>query len=202
MAESKELNWPHTGAVLAGGNSSRMGKPKEGILLQDGHKMIEHAISTLSPLCKNVVIIGKCEGYKTSNITVIPDKRPELGPLEGIETLLTSNLDTEYLVVACDQPFLTKDLLLRLVTSKSSSLIRLFGTGNRKDRETNSFPGYYSGKLLSHVQDCIQKNKLAMYTMIKSCKDVEWISISEKERLLLKSINTPCDLEEALNETH
>ena len=33
--------WPHTGAVLAGGRSTRMGRPKEDVILPDGRGMAE-----------------------------------------------------------------------------------------------------------------------------------------------------------------
>ena len=40
-------HWNHTGAILAGGLSKRMGSPKEGVQLWDSRPMIEHVIETL-----------------------------------------------------------------------------------------------------------------------------------------------------------
>src|SRR3989338_1209190 len=80
----------------------------------------------------------------------IPDHKPDSGPLGGIETLLSSNLDTEYLVVACDQPLLTVELLQKLAKSTPSSNIRLFTFESFSD--INPFPGIYPSSLLPHIK--------------------------------------------------
>ena len=186
-------HWNHTGAILAGGLSKRMGSPKEGVQLWDSRPMIEHVIETLEKVCKEVVIVGKCEGYDDSEKhKIIPDMTPNFGPLGGIKSLLSSNIDNEYIVAACDQPFLTEDLLRLLIKEGLSGKLRLFQTGSNK--KINPFPGYFSTSLLQHVKDSIKKGKTAMHEMIESYSNIHWIPIEESKIELLRSINTQHDL--------
>ncbi|MBI2996334.1 MAG: molybdenum cofactor guanylyltransferase [Candidatus Melainabacteria bacterium] len=187
-----QSHWQHTGAILAGGQSKRMGRPKEGVLLWDLRPMIEHVMDILQTICKSIVIVGKCEGYYPKQNKFISDRLPNLGPIGGIESLLSSNLDTEYLVVACDQPFLTQEILKFLIKDEEPEKIKLFkASGNKK---INPFPGYYPASILSHVKDSIQKGRTAMHEMIVDCPSVTWIPIQESQESFLRSINTPSDL--------
>ena len=191
------LKWQHTGAIFAGGQSKRMGSPKEGVLLWDNRPMIEHVIEVLKKVCKKIIIIGKCEGYDSKDITLLQDITLNLGPVGGLKTLLSSGIDTEYLVVACDQPLLTPELLRKLIKSEVSSKLRLFSYSGFTD--INPLPGYYSSSLLSHVQDSIKNGFTAMHEMIENYPSVSWVSITQAEALLLKNVNTPHDLEEVKN---
>ena len=139
-----------------------------------------------------MVIVGKCEGYDREKHKNIPDMTPNLGPLGGIESLLSSNIDNEYIVAACDQPFLTEDLLRLLIKEGLSGKLRLFQTGSNK--KINPFPGYFSTSLLQHVKDSIKKGKTAMHEMIESYSNIHWIPIEESKIEFLRSINTQHDL--------
>ncbi len=198
--QSKEFNnlkWPHIGTILAGGQSKRMGEPKEGVLLWDKKPMIDHLINTLSKITREILILGEPKGIdikSRKDIKCISDHKPGSGPLGGIETLLNSRLGAEYLVVACDQPLLTVELLQKLIKSTPSSNIRLFAFEGFN--ELNPFPGIYPSSLLPHVKYSIQKGLTAMHEMIQSCPNITWVPINQSEAALLKSINTPEDLKE------
>ena len=197
IIKSHRPKWTHTGAILAGGKSKRMGLPKPDILLTDGRSMLEHVLETLSLVCKQIVIVGewkKGENEKEENkkgIIQIADYIPGLGPLEGIGTLLSSNLDSEYLIVACDQPFLTTELLLKLV-EKSSTSLQLFNFED--DKKIQPFPGYYPVSCLSYIKKSIELGKNAMHEFIRSTP-VNWIQMSKDSEQFVKSINTPEELQ-------
>ena len=92
--------WPHTIAILIGGQSSRMGVPKHGVVLPNGVTMLDTMISFAKHTAQKLVIVGgEVDGYES-----IPDQRYQVGPVAGIEALLASNLDQQYLVVGCDMP--------------------------------------------------------------------------------------------------
>src|SRR5690606_3654886 len=50
--------WPHTGVILAGGESTRMGRPKECIILPDGRTMLRTMVDLLRSVCGSVAIGG------------------------------------------------------------------------------------------------------------------------------------------------
>ena len=183
--------WEHTGAILAGGKSSRMGSLKEGIKLLDKRPMIEHVIEPLKEVCKKVVIVGKCEGYVPSeDIEIIPDNIAGRGPLSGIEALLDSGIDNEYLVVSCDQPLVTSDLLV-LLTREKTMLPRFFLT----PEEFNPFPGVYPESWKNKIKDAIENENLSLCKLIDNSK-ISCVMLTKKELTgQLKSINTQKDLE-------
>ena len=102
--------WPHTGVVLAGGASRRMGRPKHELKLPDGRTMLEVVTEALREVCARVVVTGDME----IGLQRVADLRPDQGPLGGIEAILASGLDAQYLVCPCDMPLVTGTLLQRL----------------------------------------------------------------------------------------
>src|SRR5690242_16389257 len=92
------------GAILAGGQSKRMGESKANVAMPDGRSMIEWVAAALSGITSRLVIVGPCAGFdprRISRAVLIEDKQPHQGPLSGLETLLSSGLAQSYLVAAC-----------------------------------------------------------------------------------------------------
>jgi len=180
-----------TGAILAGGQSRRMGAPKEGVLLADGRPMVEHVCASLAAVCPRVVVAGECRGYPDLTVPRIADLRPGLGPLAGLEALLSSGLDAAYLIAACDQPFVTPELLRRLLRGDAEQL-RCFreagGTG------FHPFPCYLPASWLPRVQEALDQGRLAVRTLFGQ-DHPNWPLVSAAEVAQLRSVNRPADLE-------
>lgn len=119
-----------TGAILIGGRSTRMGTPKHAIALPDGRAMIEHVADVLRQVCPRLVVLGP--DSPLPGVPAIPDLRPGLGPLAGIEALLASGLDDTYLVVPCDMPRLTAEVLQALVDGCGATQV---GSQVSRDRQ-------------------------------------------------------------------
>ena len=189
--------WPHTGAIMAGGESRRMGEAKEGVRLWRGRPMIEYAVLTLQQLCRQVVIVGRCVGYEPPPerpIVRIPDVRPGNGPLCGIEALLRSGLDTGYVVVACDQPLLSAELLRRLVAGDPDGAALLRPADGRW---LGPFPGYFPAAWLTHVEAVVAAGRHSVRAVAER-GPVRWVPISADEERLLRSVDTPQDVAELL----
>lgn len=101
-----------TGAVLAGGLSSRMGRPKHDLQLPDGRTMLEATIAVVGQVCHEVVVVAP--EVVIDNVRHVHDPEAGCGPLAGVIALLESDLSEQYLVVPCDMPGLTSKLLLDL----------------------------------------------------------------------------------------
>ena len=110
--------WNHTVSILIGGQSRRMGTPKHLIELPNGNTMLQQMLLFAHSTATNVVIVGGViDGY-----TSIHDHRDTQGPLAGIEALLDSGIDKRYLVVGCDMPLLTKDVVAPLLSGDKISV--------------------------------------------------------------------------------
>ena len=74
-------------AVLAGGQSRRMGRDKALLPLGD-QTLIERVIAATRPLGYPCFIVGDPATYTHLGLPVHPDRHPGLGPLGGLHTAL------------------------------------------------------------------------------------------------------------------
>ncbi len=172
-----------------------MGQPKEGVVMPDGRRMIEHVIASLSQVCDRIVIVGTCKGFSIPSETGflhLQDATPGMGPLAAVATLLRSGISTEgYLVTACDQPFLTADLLYLLVKTRSS-VPRIFSS--ESEELPTPFPGYYPVFWYPVVEEGLQAGDLSVCNLIKKSA-FSLVSLPKEWRRYLRNINRPDDLE-------
>lgn len=109
-------------AILAGGNSTRMGQPK-ALLNFGGTSLIERIIRQLSPVVSDIrIITNSPELYEFLNLPVQRDFIPDSGPLAGIFTGLAISEGDPLLVVACDTPFVTTEYFFFLFEHWSEEL--------------------------------------------------------------------------------
>ena len=113
-----DIEWPFSfmdGFVLAGGMSRRMGRNKAGLQL-DGRTFLERSAEALGAVSKTVRIVGDLRG-EHSNIEVLPDIVGEgtgNGAIVGLLSALQYTDNEWAAVLACDLPFATMDLMLRM----------------------------------------------------------------------------------------
>jgi molybdopterin-guanine dinucleotide biosynthesis protein A len=174
--------WPHTGAVLAGGAGRRMGRPKHDLKLPDGRSMLETVAAVLGAVCARVVVVGEVE----TSLPRVMDLRPDQGPLGGIEALLASGLDDQYLVCPCDVPLVTGALLMRLVETPeaAASVFRLEG-----DDAFVPLPARISARVLVRVRALLDAQQRAVHRLVSSI-DAEVIPLASAQARQLANANT------------
>ena len=110
---------PATLVILAGGESRRMGRPK-ALLPVAGTTLIEWQLSRLAPHFVHCLVAARSPEQVPPHLRdlVVCDLRPDRsGPLAGIEAGLRGAVDDVVVVVACDMPRVTLDLLRRLAAA-------------------------------------------------------------------------------------
>lgn len=105
---------PIAAFILAGGESSRMGRDK-GLLELGGVPMVVRVARLVGSVAKAPVVVGSPEIYQRLGLRAIRDDWPGAGPLGGIATALRASESPWNLVVACDLPYLTADWLAFLI---------------------------------------------------------------------------------------
>src|SRR5437763_11917087 len=109
------------GFVLAGGNSSRMGRDK-ALLPGLFRYVVDDIADVVRAATGNVTLIGDPGKYHELGYRCLPDRR--LGPLSGLETALVSTDSNLNLVMGCDMPAVEvshlRVLLSRAEASNSS----------------------------------------------------------------------------------
>ncbi len=122
-----------TGAVMAGGRSSRLGRDK-ALLTIDGETLLARAVRALRAVTAEQIVIGPPERAEQSGVRAVQDEYPGVGPLGGIFTALRAAVQDRVLVVACDMPFLNPGLLehlLNLAPARDVVLPRPEGGGEQ-----------------------------------------------------------------------
>lgn len=96
------------GAILAGGGSRRFGSPKTVARLH-GTPLWQLAAERLGAVCDEVVaVVNHPEVARQVEVETLPDRRPLLGPLGGIDAALGRALEGGHeavLVLAVDMPW-------------------------------------------------------------------------------------------------
>lgn len=104
------------GAIIAGGRGRRMGNPhKAAIRLRDGTTSAQRLAAALHGAgCSPVVIVAN-DATPYPGMRVIPDLRPGLGPLAGIEAAMIALAPAPVCLVAGDMPNLGSADLRQLI---------------------------------------------------------------------------------------
>jgi len=165
------------GAILAGGQSKRMGKDKLFLELNN-KKLIEHTIDKVKKYLKKIIIITNQDNefFSKNNLTTVKDCiEGQLGPLVGILTAMKwakENLSKCLWIATfpCDTPFFPESIIKSFIeeSEKKESLILCASSHGRKH---NIF-GLWSldlydklkddliNKKVRKVQDWTEKNKI------------------------------------------
>jgi molybdenum cofactor guanylyltransferase len=104
---------PLSAAVLAGGQSRRMGTDKALLPLRPGDPPLAQVVlDRVRAVAAEVMIVAaERPAYARFGVPVVPDRYPGTGTLGGIATALAAASHDYCLVVACDMPFLNPALL-------------------------------------------------------------------------------------------
>jgi molybdopterin-guanine dinucleotide biosynthesis protein A len=116
-ATYESLTGPVTGVVLAGGSSSRMGRPKPLVML-GGQLVLARIKAALDRVCDEIVLVvakDQDDAIPDTGIAlgmhVVADRLTGAGPLAGIETGLKAVNSPLAFLVAADHPFLSSSLI-------------------------------------------------------------------------------------------
>lgn len=113
---------PCIGAILAGGESSRMGGVRKGLEPVGGTRIIDRVALALSGASDTVILIANDASaieWKPGMQTV-RDQRPGFGAMSGLHAGLATT-GTDLLVTAWDMPFVPAELLRALRNAGESA---------------------------------------------------------------------------------
>lgn len=188
---------PLTVAILAGGQSSRMGTDKAFVPVL-GRPLIEDILAQLAGLgAETILITNRPEAYAYLGVPLFGDRRPGTGALGGLYTALACAAQPHALVVACDLPFVVRpllDYLLSLRTEADAVVPRLAG-------EAEPLRAIYSRACLPAMEAALDAEKRRVISFFPAVR-VRWVDEPELDRfdprhLSFFNVNTPADLETA-----
>ena len=173
-----------SGFILAGGNSSRMGRDK-ALLNWHGQTLLDHMSALLRVVADPVQVVGR---------SALPDRVPGLGPLSGIATGLEASFTDANLFVAVDLPFLTREFLKYLKSRIENSSHPLLAC-----KVGSQFPlclGIWR-PMLPEIKRCLSAGELSVRGLIEldSSEIISEIELRREgfDEDIFKNINRPED---------
>lgn len=186
-----------TGAVLAGGRSSRMGRDK-GLMKIDGITLTERTWRLLREVCPQAIIIANRSGYENLGAEVHKDLIPEKGPMGGIYTALQKAETPFVLTLACDMPFVDARMLnyiIRHAEPKYDAVVPVHKS------TPQPLCAVYQKTCLPRVEEMLNEGNYKLQYMLAIAHTL-FLTIDKKEDWynpnLFMNINTQGDFQKAL----
>lgn len=183
-----------TVSILCGGKSSRM-QTEKGLVLYNGKPFIVHIIEAVLPISNNIQLITNGNDYDDLNCKIVNDVVEDKGPLGGIYSALQSSETEINLILSCDIPLISTEILWELIEKhKSNSEVSIFEVENR----VHPLIGIYSKKIMPILKHSIDENQLKMMDFISKTA-LQINSISDERSKQFQNINSVIELNELNN---
>lgn len=183
------------GAVLIGGRSSRMGRPKH-LLMREGRTWAEHIVTVLEQVVEQVIVVGGGVLPRSLNRLVrVPDILESAGPLAGILAALRSSPQRSWLIVACDQPDMHPDALRWLLACREPGVLAVMPdvAGNGR---VEPLLAYYDRSIRPLLEEMAVQGHRRM-NRLQSVPGVKTPCPPLHMRPSWRNVNTPGDLEQS-----
>lgn len=147
--------------VLAGGESRRMGADK-GLIELNGIPMVKYVIDVLEEIDFHVKLISGNENYQKFGLPVFKDSISGKGPMGGLLTSLQHAESDYVLLIGCDMPFISINILERLFQYSKTEVITVAETKGR----TNPLLAIYPKSLIKKILENLDQERLKMQDFI------------------------------------
>jgi molybdopterin-guanine dinucleotide biosynthesis protein A len=199
----QEMNGPRlianaSAVILAGGKSSRMGRPK-ALLPFDGQPLIVHIVGALEKLFSDIVIVASpAQELPELPVTLVRDEVPFQGPVGGIYYGLGRARGDYCFVTSCDVAFLN----LPLIATMLSAIVDHDVVVPQWQNRLQPLYAVYRRSLFPLLRAQLERSELrpvALYDKVRTrTVSEEEIRRYDPEGLCFLNMNTPADYEAAL----
>ena len=158
MNPEKTAKLPYSAAILAGGQSRRMGRNKS-MLAIDKVPVIRRIADTLDEIFTEIfVVANEKKEYERMGLGVVGDIHPGNDSLGGLHTAVASAESSHVFVVGCDMPLLQPALIY--------GLAGLVDDWDVVVPIKNDYPeplcAFYGKKCAPHIESSISRGRLKM----------------------------------------
>jgi molybdenum cofactor guanylyltransferase len=198
MDKAPPKSLAESAVILAGGKSSRMGRPK-AMLLFDNEPLIIHIVRRLQSLfAETIVVAAPGQELPSLPVTIVRDEVAYQGPVGGIFYGLKAASKKCSFVTSCDVAFLNPRLISFLISQISNYDVVVPYWGER----LQPLHAVYRRSVLPLLESQIEHEELRpvyLFDKVRTHKvGEEEIRRFDPEGLSFLNMNTPADYEEAL----
>ena len=183
------MNVEATLLVLAGGQSRRMGRPKPWIEVGNSN-LIRYVVQRLAPAFSELMV-SFAEPEQMEQLVpyrVVFDRKPNAGPLAGLEAGLLAAHNQVLFAVACDMPYVERSTAELAVAAARSCDAAI----PRHDGLFEPVCGAYRKTALPAIVHALDAGNYVAHDVVQNL-DVTWLEGLEPAQF--ESLNTPADLE-------
>ena len=165
LPDGENASRPFSVAILAGGQSIRMGADKASLQLENGGPtLIEMVAASIADLSDDRFLVNR-DGTKRPELDLpaVADSFGDSGVLGGIATALAAANYPDVVIVSCDMPFLDT-ALLRFVGNASSYAEVLIPVLDQPSRQTPGGTVTYQTLHARYSRDCLPAIERALNT--------------------------------------
>ncbi len=161
-----------TGILLAGGESRRFGSHKAFAKLNQKY-FYEYAIEALEGNVGKVFIVSHptlVEQFRSQTTVEVIQDLPGLkgnGPLAGMFTVMQKEASDWYVVLPCDTPFVTDELVQQLITfTKDQSIDAVVPVINGRQQPIIAV---YHSRVAKKIEQMLKERHFKMSHLLDSC---------------------------------
>lgn len=192
--------------ILAGGFSTRLGQDK-GLVQLAGKPLVRHVLDKTKNLVEETLVVvssktqaEKYEKVLGSDATILVDNAEAHGPLAGANVGFREASGTYSLLLPCDAPFISRDilqLLLELCINKNAVIPR-WPNCNIEPLQAV----YCTEAALRASKEAVSSGEVKMQAMVDKLRGVRYVSTLVLEQLdpelnTFINVNTAFDLKKA-----
>jgi molybdopterin-guanine dinucleotide biosynthesis protein A len=183
-----------TAVLLAGGKSTRMGRDKATLLLDDV-PLWQRQLATLHALNPaELLVSGPVDGpWCGSGVQCIPDETPGAGPIGALATILPRMRCGQAVVLAVDLPDMTTAYLARLLDAAAGER----GIVPVLDDRFEPLAAIYPRTMHAIAARRLAAGHWAMQEFVRegiAAGLLEGQIVSQADRWLFRNVNVPADL--------
>lgn len=181
--------------IFVGGRARRMGGFPKGLLSSSprGPSIVEHLVTLARETALAPVLVGDASAYaaRMPDVPVRADSPTDVGPLGGLSALLAFAGSRLAITVACDMPFVTASLLVRLRDARSSAPI----VATRREHFEPFLARYDSSRVAPRLAEQLGAGTRSFQKLFATC-DVEEFELTPAEHAAWHDWDSPEELPE------
>lgn len=174
-----------------------MGEEK-GLIRFQGKSFMHWILESVYPINSNPVLVTGNPAYRKFGLEMISDLIADKGPLGGIYTALNHSTSDLTLILSCDIPKITVEVLSHLVEKSQVSRNKITFLSDGK----NDYPliGIYPKLILKHIETSILSGRLKLRQFVEN-QPHQRIILNSDQHESLENINTKDQLH-SLSQTY
>jgi len=152
--------------ILAGGSSRRMGEDK-GLIEVNGKAIIEYLLDTCRHISERIIVVSDNDLYNNFGYPIFADLIKNAGPMGGLFTGLQNSNNDWNLVLSCDVPLVSVQLLREIVDCRQENTSIIIA---KHQQQIHPLIGLYHKQCTDIIKNLIKEKQYRMSSLHQRAK--------------------------------